>query len=241
MFLLLREILHIAINVFMFFSNIKLSKYDEMGKEIDKFSIPASSIGVERLANFDSSTYLLLPSGNSLMIESNGHLIVPQEKEGWITGSGLFVKTNIIGGKQYAIRILKNNYKIFEKTYITDKKVAGVYVVGATNNRLVLDVQTFILENPISVERNIIVINLDSIEFGTVVTRIKVPDCYYVLSNRDFAFVSDGYIYNMLSAPQGVFVFKLIETKSDVTQNYPSFLIQMKYHFNDHLIQVDEK
>jgi len=214
--------------------------YDESGKEVNKFSFPSFYVGIERLARFNNATYLLLPSGNSVMIESGGSIISPVEYDGWITSSGIFVLTKLSGDNSYFIEIITANGKRYEKTLTTDKKVAGVHVVGSTKNRLVLDVQTFNSENPISVERTIISLNLKVNDIGSVIISIKVPDCYYVLSNKDFYVSPNGNIFNMLTSPQGAYIFSLTETESNNSKGYPESLSTMKYHFNDYLLEIEK-
>ena len=209
--------------------------YNEAGTIIKKLEFPNTYLGVERLARFNNSTYLLLPSGNSLKIEST------KEYEGWITFSGNFVLTKLNGGNSYSFKVITADGKSYEKTLNTDKIVAGIYVVGATDNRIFLDVQTYITESPISVERNIIAVELTSSGLGNIVTSIKVPDCYYVLSNNDFHVSANGNILNMITTPQGAFVFSLTEIKSGKAMGYPSSILAAQYHFNDHLITVDAK
>ena len=220
-------------------------KYDIAGNEINRFPIPNGYDGVERLTRFNNATYLLLPSGNTLMIESDGHSIVSDEKEGWITGSGNFVTTRITGYNSYSIKVTTDDHKSYEKVFTTDVKVAGVFVIGSTNSRVVLDVQTFISENPISVERMIVDIDLNNYGLGSIVAQTKVPDCYYVLSNKDFSLMQDGTVYNMITSPQGVFIFSLTDArmllKTQNIQGYPSSIIDTKYHFNDNLMRMEEK
>ena len=213
--------------------------YDETGKRTSSIAFLASYIAVVRLTRFDNSTYLLLPSGNSLKIESNGSSVAPTEYEGWITSFGLFVTSKITGDNSYSIKIKTKNGKIAEKTYSTNIRIAGAFVIGSTENRLILDVQTFISENPIIVERKIVAIELDKNDLGNITASIKVPDCYYVLSFTDFYVSANGTVLNMLTAPKGAFVFSLEENKSMAAKGYPASITAEKYHFNDHLVKVD--
>ena len=225
---------------FFILAEYQVFQYNQDGKEINKFSFPESYRGVERLIRFNNSTYILLPSGNSLLIESNGRSVESKETEGWITQTGNFILTKLNGNSTYSINVVRGNNIPYEKEFACDKKVAGVYVIGSTDNRLVLDIQTFISENPISVERNIVVIKLNKDGIGAVTAKIKVPDCYYVISNKDVLLNKNGTILNMITAPQGIFVFNLTETISKSVQDYPNFLVREKYHFNDHLIQNEK-
>lgn len=219
--------------------------YDERGREWKNFNLPNTSMGIERLTRFDNQTYLLLPSGNSLLIEANGYLVNPIEKEGWITNTGTLAHTQITGNNSYLIKLNTPDGYSYSKIYYTDKKVAGVFVVGATLNKVVLDVQTFISESPISVERNIIEVELNNYGLGSITSQTKVPDCYYVLSNKDFLLKQDGNLYNMITAPQGIYVFSLADGKqlykSSNSQSYPSYINGTKYHFNDNLMRLEEK
>jgi hypothetical protein len=209
--------------------------YNENGKLLKQLSFPGTYLGIERVTRFNNATYLLLPSGNCFQIESG------KEHEGWITSAGNFVFTKLNGDNSYSVKLITNTGKIFTATFNTDKTVAGVYVVGATQNRIFLDVQTYITQSPISVERKIVSVDLSSSGIGSVVANIKVPDCYYVLSNNDFHLSATGNILNMMTSPQGAFVFTLTEVKAGKTIGYPASLTNLKYHFNDHLIQVEAK
>ena len=209
--------------------------YNEEGKLLNKISFPGSYLGVERLARFNNETYLLLPSGNSLKIESS------RQYEGWVTSSGNFVSTKLNGDNSYSFKVLTAAGKSFEKTIKTDKTVAGVYVVGATDSRIFLDVQTYISESPVSVERKIVAVEFSASGLGNIVTSIKVPDCYYVLSNNDFHVSATGSVLNMVTTPQGVFTFSLTEAKAANAKGYPAALVATQYHFNDHLISAETK
>ena len=159
--------------------------------------------------------------------------------EGVITDAGYFVKTQFTGINSYSLKIIMPDH-YYERVFFTDRKIAGVFVVGATKNRIVLDVQTFLSEGPILVERSILSIELKTDGIGTVVGKTKVPDTYYVLSNRDIYTTAAGDIFNMVSAPAGLYIFSLSEVKSAVTRNYPKSLRTLKYHFNDHLLKIDK-
>ena len=212
--------------------------YDSTGKETRNIPIPDSYLGIERLTRYGDATYLVLPSGNSLVIESAGEPIQSKEFEGVITDAGYFVKTQFTGINSYSLKVTMTD-KSYEKIFFTDKKIAGVFVVGTTRKRIVLDVQTFISENPIFVERSILSIELKTDEIGNIVSKTNVPDIYYVLSNRDVYATGAGEIYNMVSAPSGLFVFSLSEIKSGITRDYPITLRRTKYYFTNHLLKID--
>jgi hypothetical protein len=223
---------------YVLFEN-KVISYDEKGNEGIKFPFPSEYLGVERLTRCNDATYLLLPSGNSLLIEKGGSPVKPVEYNGIITETGQFITTRLTGDNSYSLTVQGSANKTFEKTFPTDKKVAGVYVVGATNDRVILDVQTFISENPISVERTVASVDLNKNGVGAFVNKSEVPDCYYVISNKDFYISKNGYIYNMMTTPQGVFIFLLTESKSDQSEGYPSSIAKIQYQSNDNLIKLD--
>ena len=223
---------------FYVLSEFAISMYTKKGKEINKFSFDRSFVGVERIARYNNSTYLLLPSGKSLLIESNGHLVSPVTLNGWITSSGYIIMTKITGDNIYEVQVSTNEGETYTATLQSDRKVAGVYVVGGSGNRLVIDVQTFISESPISVERRILTLKIDTNGIGSVIASIRVPDCYYVLSNKEFNFSREGRLYNMISTPDGLIMFELKEPSGGKTPSkcYPVEITQHPYHFNDHLI-----
>jgi len=216
--------------------------YNMKGDNLNKFSFPSKYLGVERLARFSNSTFLLLPSGNCLKIEENGSAVTPVQFPGWITSSGDLVLTKISGDNSYSVKIISKKGLSSEVNFSTaDKKVAGVYVVGSTGTKLVLDVQTYISESPIAVERKIVSIKRGDNGTGSISSSIKVPDCYYVLSNKEIDVSKNGEIYNMVTTPQSAFIFLLTETDNKTVTAYPAFITSQKYHFNDHLLQINEK
>jgi len=218
--------------------------YDENGIERNQFDIPVDYYGrAGRLTRFDSATYLLLVSGNCLKIESGGASILSQEYEGWITSSGSYFSTQVKGDNRYSVKIIRADGKISEKVFVTDndKKAAGVFVIGTTKNRIVLDVQTFISENPIAVERFIVSVILQKDDFGEIINSIKVPDSYYVLSNKEFYLSTTGEVINMVTSPTGVYIFSLSESTSNDGKGYPISVASEKYHFNNHLMETERK
>ena len=217
----------------------KVTVYDKSGYVKNIFQLPITSLGVERLTRINNATYLLLPSGNSLMIESNNKAIIPKEFQGIITKEGGFISTQINGNNSYTINLKNSNNKNYLKIFSLEKKVAGVYVIGATYNRIILDVQTFISESPISIERKVVIIKFDNFGLGSIVSTIKIPDCYFVLSNKELSLSSKGNLYHMITSPEGIYIFSLTETKSILINAYPTQLIKLKYHFNDHLIRIE--
>ena len=220
----------------------QVAEYDYTGALVKNIAFPNNKYtGVERLTRYNNSTYLLLPSGNSLLIEAAGMPAAFKESEGWITSAGSFVLTKITGEHAYAVTVITADGKRFDKTYTTERPTAGVYVTGATATRLYLDVQTYITGSPISVERNIIESELTGSGVGAQVAAIKVPDCYYVLSMNDFHLSIRGILLNMVTAPQGVYVYSLTEAKASNASTYPDYITATKYHFNDHMLKVDPK
>jgi hypothetical protein len=223
---------------YVLFENV-VKLYNEKGIELTKFPFPSEYQGVEKLLRSKDATFLLLPSGNSLLIEKKGKPVVPIEYSGYVTGTGQFITAQIVGDYSYSIKALGSDNKTFEKTITTYRKVAGAFVIGATDDRIILDIQTFISENPIAVERTIASVSLNKNGIESFVNRSQVPDCYYVISNKDFYLSEKGEIFNMVTTPQGVLVFLLTETKSYKSKGYSSFLSQADYHSNENLIKLD--
>ncbi len=227
--------------LFYVLSEKQVSVYDEQGAFLNKYILPASALGVERITRFRNETWLLLPSGNSLKIESAGQAMTAAENEGWITQAGHFVSAKIGKDNSYSVHVTTNAGKSFDKTFPCDKPVAGVYVVGATEGRIVLDVQTFVSESPIKVERTIVSIELNANGLEHYVTSIQVPDCYYVLSNTDLRLSAKGSVQQMVTTPKGAYIFSLSEVRWENDSKYPEAVSGIKYHFNDHLKSVEEK
>jgi hypothetical protein len=220
----------------------QVAQYDKNGAFIKNIPFPSGQYtGTERLTRYNNATYLLLPSGNSLKIEEAGQLVEARVYEGWITSTGSFVTTKITGKHSYSFTVITADGKRFDKTFTTELPTAGVYVVGLTNNRVYLDIQAYITGSPISVQRNIIAYELTANGVGAITDNIRVPDCYYVLSNNDFHLSANGTLLNMVTAPSGLYVFSLTETNAKDAAAYPDYISAMKYHFNDHMINVDPK
>jgi hypothetical protein len=175
-----------------------------------------------------------------MQIDAQTDKVSPVLSKGWITTSGSLVSTAITGANTYSVALHTAAGKSVEKTFTSDKKLAGVYVVGSTHNRIVVDVQTYITESPISVERHLVSIACSSSAIDEIAADIKLPDCYYVLSNKELQVLSNGHVLEMITAPAGVLLFSLSETDHLKAQDFPAALRSEKYHFNDHLLKTTE-
>lgn len=185
--------------------------YNAKGENTSNFEFPQEFSGTMRIFRYENSIFLLLPSGNSLKIESGGKLINPKEYEGWITSNGLFIKTQIKNNFSYTVNISFPNGENSSQKFQNKKKVAGVYVIGAVKNRIVLEIQTFLSEEPINVERNIQIIGLRDLHPDTVIATIPISSSFYVLSNKDISVSKAGGIYTLVTKPEGVYMFSIEE------------------------------
>ncbi len=227
-------------DMFFVLGEKEVDVYSSKGLERNKILFPMEFFGrANRIVRFNNSTYLLLASGNSLKIEEGGKAINSQEFEGWITNDGTIIITKVMGDNSYSVKVIKSNGVFLNKVFFTDKKTAGVFVIGSNENRIYLDVQKFLSESPITIGRDIVSIGYNENKFDTIPCTIRMPDMYYVLSNKEIILNKYGNILNMITAPDGVHVFSLIETKSKTVDNYPEALITQKYHFNNHLLHVE--
>lgn len=226
---------------FYVLSQLQVDVYDESGNIVNSFTFPQKYAGVERMARCNGSTWLLLPSGNSAMIEANGQMVEPKEFEGWITSSGNRISTKSVGENTFTTALFTASGGKSESVFQTDKKVAGVYMVGVTKDRIYLDVQTFLSENPIRVERKIESVEIEGLSINKKIASIKAPDVYYVLSNKDILVSAEGKLYHMITDEEGVFVFSLseIDKGKEPIHHYPEVLSKKTYHFNDHLLNMD--
>jgi hypothetical protein len=227
--------------VFYVLGEALVSVYDDHGKLTGTLSLPDGLVGVGRIARYKNNTWLLLPSGNCIQLVAGENTGAPAVSKGWITGSGNFVLTAMKETNNYSVTLTTPDGKTFEKTFSTDKKVAGVYVIGSTKDRIMLDVQTYVSESPVSVERRIVAISYTATGIVDITSEIKVPDCYYVLSNKELALASDGSVIQMITSPKGLFLFSLSETPLMNARDYPASVKTEKYHFNDHLMVSESK
>ena len=223
---------------FYVLTDFSLYIYDASGNLGKTIEYSNHYSGVMRITRYNNSSYLLLPNGNSLQVEKGGVAVNTIELEGSITSTGNRVVTKISGEYSYSVTHIAEDGKWSESNFTSDKKVAGVFVVGSTADRIVLDVQTYLSESPISVERKFLSIGLKAGTLQKQAAEIKVPNVYYVWSNKEFYLTASGTLYNMVTAPEGAFVFVLTENGKAA---YPEFIAAKSYHFNDHLIQIEEK
>jgi hypothetical protein len=226
--------------IFYVLADNRLCEYDESGKLLKATTLPASLMGANRISRYNNATYVLMPSGNSAEIITSTLEASVKSHKGWISANGTFISTALKGERSYSFEVHDGSGKTFEKTVATDKKVAGVYIVGTSRDRIVLDIQTYINESPIQVERHLVSFAWSAAGIGNQIAVQKVPDCYYVLSNKEFMVSADGSVLEMLSAPQGLLFFMLTETTLQKAMDYPATILAEKYHFNDHLLQENE-
>lgn len=215
-----------------------LTLYNKNGEQIKSLSLPNDYWASVRIARYAYETYLCLPSGNSIKINHTTSIKGVNELEGWITSSGNRVVTYLSGENSFRVKLITVEGKIIEKEFYTQKKVAGVFVVGCSSKKLVLDLQTFVSENPVSIDRFVLAVDFSITGFGTV-SQKKLPDCYYVLSNKDIVLSTTGDITNLITSPNGLYLFSLKETTSTKIKDYPINIRTMKYHYNQNLLRVE--
>lgn len=222
---------------YVLFDN-SIAVYNESGKTVSTLPVSNGFENAAKITRYNNATYLLLASGNSVKV---GGKSAQTEVTGWITSGGSYVYSEITGDNSYKIQVTNSKGRTFEKNFTTPLTTAGVFVVGATKNRVVLDVQTYISQDPIIVERHLITVELTAKGLGSIISDVKVPDCYYVLSNNDFDVAADGSVLNMVTAPEGLHLFSIKETEVKDTKNYPASIANKKYHFNDNLVSASEQ
>ncbi|MBK8148496.1 MAG: VCBS repeat-containing protein [Acidobacteria bacterium] len=223
--------------IFYVLADERIVAYDERGKQISETPVPEAGRGTERIARYGGETYLLLPSGNSLKVDPRP--FGASEDEGWITATGAFVSTALTGGDSFAVRVAGGEFAGFRLPYARGGKLAGVFVIGATPDRIALETQTFISENPVEVERQLLIIKLGGKTPVGIAAELRLPDTAYVLSNRDLKLADDGTVLNMVTAPAGAYLFALREATEGQPTQYPDFLGRSHYHFNKDLIRVE--
>jgi hypothetical protein len=220
-------------SLFYVLSENSINVYSETGVLISKESIPSSIKGVTKLARFNSTNYLLYPSGNSIIIDSN---LISQEL-GWATESGKNILTEIIGDNSFKVAVLAENKIVKQRIYSSIQNVAGIFVIGATKNKIVLELQKYISESPVSIERSIL--EIENSQLMPILYQTIIPKVYYTQANKDFILSTNGEVVQMISAPNGLYIFSLRGKLTKEKNTYPTSIFSSNYHFNDHLIKVD--
>jgi len=210
--------------------------HSEDGQYESSFSIPHDALGVTRLAVLHDAVYLWLPAGNSMMV-FKGDNVIREEYGGWACPNGDFIYTAIVDGKAEATWYSGGVRSV--RSFAMDRKVAGVSPVGVMGSKVILDVQTFISENPVAVQRHFVAIDIEPGVDDSSLSMLKAPDTYFVYADRDIYQQSDGNIYNMVTSPNGVHLFRIAECNEGPCMNYPAELRSLNYHFNYHLIKID--
>lgn len=213
-----------------------VTTYSSEGSAIDEISLPDDAQGATRVTVVDSGVHIWLPNGNTLTVYRDGNH-VKEVRKGWLMPNGTLVFTAIVDGQA---EVSWNRDAAHDRRRLSmAKKVAGVFPVGLIENRVVLDVQTFLSESPVSIERRFIALDMDSEASGLLPPALLAPDCYYVYSDRDVYQSGTGQVYHMVTTPSGAHVFRLTACEEGPCTDYPSELRGLHYHFNYHLIKVD--
>lgn len=214
--------------------------YDTTGYKTGICEIPAEFQGIMRISRFNATTYLLLPSGHSLKMGNSDGLTEFSFYDGWVINKDLSVKTRILNDTSFEISILKENKTTVSRKFSWKGKIAGIFAVGISEKLIILDIQTWISKNPVAVDRHLTFFSYTENELIEMSGMLKVPDHYFILTNKEFSVDREGVIYHLVSTEEGVFVFSITESDTESsTSDYPAFLKNGRYHFNDHLPDVD--
>ena len=226
---------------FYVLSEYLLSMFTVTGLKISDIKYSTEFVGVERIERANNETYLQLPDGSSIAIESDGKPIQRNKKFGWVSRDGSRSYLSLVTGtNSYSVEYDRTDGTSAIQKFTSDKKVAGLYFLGTSNGEVWIDLQTYIAEVPIRIERTLIGIDFS----GTpkIVSSIALPNIYYVFTNRDIIANPKG-VFDLVTAEDGVHLFLLnhvTNAKSHIN-GYPKSLLDHSYHYNDHLMQVDVK
>lgn len=224
---------------FYILNDNRIMVYNEIF-EIDRI-IPYSTEynSTNRVVRYKNATYLLLPNNHSLLIEKDGAAVEPYEINGLITNNGNFFSSSLNSPNSFSIGYIKNDSTILLKEFMIPQPVAGVFIVGGTIDRVIIDLQLYISEAPVIIDRKLIAIEFADSQIGAIISVIDVPDCYYTFTNKDFYVGAEGLIYHMVSSPLSTYVFTLKECDQKGLIDYPEYIRNINYHFNYHLLRVD--
>ncbi len=226
-----RDIVFLDSTYYVMFDH-QITVHSAEGQIRDTIPIPSDVRRFTRLAVIENAVWLWLSSGNSLLIQKDG-IAVKEERVGWIGPTGDFIYARITDGlADVALNGTRENESI---RFGMSKKIAGIFPIGLEQDRIILDVQTFIAENPVEIERHYVAVAVGAGD----VTMLKAPDVYYVHSDRDILQDGRGGIWNMVTAPDGVHVFRLNACANAPCIGYPQDLMELEYHFNYHLLKLD--
>jgi len=194
---------------------------------------------------FENDIFFLNPNGTTIALNRVDNIL-----KGWLLYDGTYAETLLAGYYGYLVRWYDtNNNLVFEKEVEGDQKLACAIMVGADENNIYVDAQYIVSEDPLEVERYIEAIdrndknNTRLLNNENEVTRVKMPDVYHTYTKRDLVASKNG-LFHSISSPADVHIFKLTDAKGDVSKNttgtYPESLRNMKHHFNNDLIKIDE-
>lgn len=226
-------------NAFYVFGRNILNKYNWTGEILTNTSIETIYEDAMHIVCVNQKRILVLPNGNTVGIEENSLAINEIPKPGFQCEDGAIVRAYIKDDKNYVVEWIGakwDNTKIltFEGNYPT----GSINVVGKIGNIVYVDIQNYLTKSPISVERQLIAIDFSQ-RSPRMVAKIIIPDVYYTYCNKGFS-IYNGNIYHIISAPDGVHLFKIaIATGSSKAIDYPLPIRNLHYHYNYYLEQVD--
>lgn len=192
-----------------------------------------SIIGVERIEHVKGVTYLLLPSGNSLVIGNNLSQGQIQEIPGFITYNEIFERVSITGLNTYEVTLFKSGREIVSGQFNSDLKIGSIIPIGIVDDVIFIDLQLFKDESKMLIERKIIALKFEnnSIKY---IAELEIPMMYYVWTNKDFLINKEG-LFQMVTTPNGAYVFKLnVSLNGSVSNKYPYEITSTQYHYNEH-------
>lgn len=220
---------------YILFDN-KIAVYDSLGNKSHSINLPSECEGADKIFKYGSKLYVLLGNGNSVEVVEDGNNFLFKYYKGWITSSGAYVSTNKSGDNFIEIQVSLNGNNYSKHFEISSDDVAGVFLIGADENKIILDVQYYPTQNPLEITRKLVYVKMDENGIGDIIYENHVPDCYYVLTVKPFVLDDNGKLYTMITSPSGMYLFS-INKYNEGSKDFPSELKNLKYHYNNHLLQ----
>lgn len=208
--------------------------YSSAGEETRKLAIPEGVNDAWRIAATGAAVQLWRANGSELTFTPNG-TATETSSQAWTMPDGSQVYSAIVEGQ--ADVVLFREGMEARRRFSMANKVAGVFPIGTIDDKVILDVQTYVSENPVAVERFFMAIEIDVP--GSTCTLLRAPDSYFAYTDRDIYQNQDGELFHIISTPRGVHVYQLTLSESGALQDYPMEIRTLHYHYNDHLIKVD--
>lgn len=211
-------------------SSVRL--YDRDGRFIEEKFLGKNIDYQHDLRVIDGRLHVLTADERTFLVSSEG---LERSTDHWVFDGSNEVRAVIKGKTSFELEG-RISGRGFSARIDVQERIASVVPVAFIGDKVFLRLEKLTSDAPIQIEPKLVVWSVSAMR----VLQVKeLPEVWFSFVKNDFEQRGE-YLYQAISTPSGISVFKLSFGPETEHPNYPFDIAREFYHYNDHLPHLEE-